>query len=329
MDEIVILIQEIEQNIQFKKVFLKRNIFSDIIKFLKEQQMFLVRSLNARNREPLLGQVKLLLQQISEQVKEYNSLESTAEIFILIQPFSQVLTLVYSLFPAREQETIDRLMLELKHFSVFLLNTSERRIDDMRSALAKEIEERKKTHRTYNVQFESAKQQLQETQNLLATKSADILIQNYEETAREEKQRAKYLFWWGISTIFVGILAVSLLFADCFRELTRSLSWEHFLFKASIFIMFLIPAIYMLKESAKREEHYFKLTDLSLKIRTIPNYLKDIPNMPAQHLSEKDNVRLELAKVIFGYNITAPMSKVNDETIEELINLLRLAMKGK
>ena len=93
--------------------------------------------------------------------------------------------------------------------------------------------------------------------------------------------------------------------------------------------MFLIPAIYIIKEASKREEHYFKLQDLSLKIRTIPNYLKDIPDIPAEKLSEKDKVRLELAKVIFGQHLTTPTSKTDDNTIDELINLLRLTIKNK
>ena len=327
MEEIVTLIQEIERKLRTKRIFLRRNIFSEIIRFLQEYQTLLYR--NLKPRPSISKQVKFALQQIVMQLDNSSQLESSAEIYVLIQSFLQLLTPIHGLFEQKEQQRINIYVQELKNFSVFILSSSDRKLTDVRSALAKEIDERKKIQRKYNVQFEHAQQQLQETQNLLATTSADILIQNYEETAFEEKQRARYHFCWGISTIFVGILAVSLLFADCFRELTRSLSWEHFLFKASIFIMFLIPAIYMLKESAKREEHYFKLTDLSLKIRTIPNYVKDIPEVPVEKLSEKDKVRLELAKVIFGYNITAPVSKVNDETIEELINLLRLAMKGK
>lgn len=327
MEEIIGLIREIERKLRTKRIFLRRNIFSEIIKFLQEHQHYLYR--NLRTRAAVLRQVRFSLQQIMMQLDDHSSFDSSAEIYVLIQSFLQLLAQIHGLFEEKEQQRINIYVQELKNFSVFILSSSDRKLTDVRSALAKEIDERKKIQRKYNNQFEKAQEQFQETQNLLATTSANILILNYEETAREEKERARYLFWWGITTIFVGILAVLLLFADCFRELTSSLSWEHFLFKASIFIMFLIPAIYMLKESAKREEHYFKLTDLSLKIRTIPNYVKDIPEVPVEKLSEKDKVKLELAKVIFGHNITAPTTKVNDETIEELINLLRLAMKGK
>lgn len=326
MDEIVHLINEVERKLQENKALLKNNIFIEIIEFLKNQQLFLVRNLNNWTNSSLLEKIKFNLKLINELLNNDN-IETFAEIYLSIQYFLQLLGLIYNLFPNKERETIDQFTSRLRNFSIFLLDDSEKKLNKVSKSLEQEISDRKEINKKYHEQFESAKQQLQDAQDLLATTSANVLILNYEETAREEKRRARYLFWWGISVIFIGIFAVTLLFMNCFTEITQSLSWEHFLFKASIFIMFLIPAIYILKESAKRENHYFQLQDLSLKIRTIPNYLKDIPNFSANQLAEKDKVRLELAKVIFSHHMTTSNSQ--DNTIEELINLLRLAIKGK
>lgn len=269
------------------------------------------------------------LETILDLLRAPKSIASSSDTYLLVFTSINLVFVFIDSFSGYKKRLLQKIQTNLRNYSLFILRENEKKLEGVRNSLAREIEARKKLDKEYQLAFQKAQQQLQDTNNLLATESANKLVLEYGTAAENEKKRSRDLFGAGIGVIFAGILAVTILFSDCFHKLTTSLSWEHFLFKASVFIMFLIPAIYILKESAKREEHFFKLRDLSLKIRTIPSYLKDIPSYPADRLSEKDKLRLDLARMIFGQTTTTPDIKNQENTIQELLDLLKIAIQGK
>lgn len=275
----------------------------------------------------ILKSLKSLID-VSENFRfEYHPENELGKIILLRAYLNFFKNIPLKVFPPALQEDI-RIIREKLFNIISIEDFSGRRyekdIRQLQDRLAVEKEERLKLEKTNKQNLEKAEENLKQANDLLQNSASSIIIKEYAEEQKEEEKISKHLFWWSITLLLSGGLVVALIFSECFTNINLNPKINQFFFKLSVYLIFLIPAIYIMEESKKHAEQSFKLRDFSLKIRAIPLYLDKVADKKSEELSEREKTKLEIAKSIFT---TERISEDNSKNKTEITKIATEALE--
>ncbi len=269
----------------------------------------------------ILKNLRILIEYTEDFRMEYIQNSELGRILLLRTYYNFFKNITNSVFTPPLQENIRRIKAKLE--GIIAIEDIggkryEKELRQIQDRIAVEKEERLKLEKKSKENLERAEVALKETNTLLQRNASHIIIKDYEAEQKREESVSKKLFWWSISLLISGGFVVVMIFSECFTSINIDPKLNQFFFKLSVYLIFLIPAIYMMEESKKHAEQSFKLRDFSLKIRAIPPYLDNVADKKLEELSEKDKTKLEIAKAIFTTEIISDENSKNKTEITKI-----------
>jgi len=201
-------------------------------------------------------------------------------------------------------------------------------IEKLNDKLAVEVSKRKELEEKLEIVLQEAhkikkeaEDKIQKAENLLATEGAAKIVTDYAKSATKNDVKSRWLFHFAMLLLVAGGIIMCIIMYPYITD-AKSVQLESFLFKITVYIPFLIPALYLLHESKAHQNESFRLRDISLKTVAIPLYLENIAN-----LAERETTQLKLAEQIFAPSIHK--FEHNEEMLKKCLDFAQNIAKAK
>lgn len=149
---------------------------------------------------------------------------------------------------------------------------------------------------------------------LLGLTASKVLLVDYAETAKAEKESANSLRGWSLVCMALTglILCVAL-----YESINGGLDWKQSLFRFFTAIALSVPAAYLARESAKHRSQEHINRRISLDLRAMSPYIATLPP------EEQNKIKSEVASKIFGMQESSSASYDNYPiNVQELAKLI-------
>ncbi|MDD2772505.1 MAG: hypothetical protein PHP45_02300 [Elusimicrobiales bacterium] len=146
-----------------------------------------------------------------------------------------------------------------------------------------------------------------ESEEILGVVTGNAHAGHYTKYANAAEAKSKNLFIWGIvAVVIAAIVIVAPIMWDFFNSKKENIDYTYFIYRVLSSAILLLPAAYLLYESAKQRDVAFKYRDFEVRICASEPYLSKLSS------AERDKIKGELAKAFF---VTQHESKEKDNNI--------------